>query len=90
MCTAPAKRRPALVTEGVCQGPGGVLQVQYTRLFTRHSLCVFTKDCGYTTWQTPFAETVARCNFVLRLPCRRRITVRGVKRLQAEGLKLTD
>lgn len=80
----------AWFTEGVCRNQNGTLAVQYTRGFTRHSLCVFTQDLAFSTFQNPFSENVARCNFVLRLPCRRKIKVRGIKRYQADRLKLTD
>lgn len=80
----------AWFTEGVCRNANGTLSVQYTRTFTRHSLCVFTPDLAFSTFQNPFSENVARCNFVLRLPCRRRIKIRGVKRYQADRLKLAD
>lgn len=77
-------------TEGVRRNPNHTLAVQYTRWFTRHSLCVFTPDRAFSTFQTPFSENVARCDFTLRLPCRRKVKIRGIKRYQADQLKLVD
>ena len=80
----------AWFTEGVHRNSNHTLAVQYSRWFTRHSLCVFTPDRAFSTFQTPFSENVARCNFTLRLPCRRKIKLRGIKRYQADQLKLVD
>ncbi len=78
----------AWFTEGVRRNPNGTLAVCYTRFFTRHHLCVFTSDLSYTSWQTPFSETIARCTLWIHLPCRKRLRVRSIKRYEADRLKL--
>ncbi|EJX08318.1 hypothetical protein EVA_03574, partial [gut metagenome] len=65
--------------EGVARQTGGSLRVCYTKNFTRHDLCILTRDLSYTTIQTPFSENVARCNLYIALPCRKRLRVRGLK-----------
>lgn len=78
----------AWFTEGICRNDNRTLSVCYTKLFTRHNLCVFTSDISFSTLQTPFAENIARCNFTLHLPCRKRILIRSIKSFQAHRLKL--
>ncbi len=79
----------ARFSEGAARQEGGSLRVCYTRHFTRHDLCVLTPDLSFTTFQTPFSETVARCNLYIRLPFRQKLRVRGLKQFQADRLKLT-
>lgn len=78
----------ARMCEGIATQPGGSLRICYTKGLTRHDLCVLTRDISYTTFQTPFSETIARCNLYLHLPCRRYIRIRGIKVWQARQLKL--
>lgn len=75
--------------EGASRQEGGSLRVCYTRHFTRHDLCVLTPDLSFTTFQTPFSESIARCNLYIRMPCRQKLRVRGLKQYQADRLKLT-
>lgn len=78
----------AYFTEGVCQNDNHTTSLQYNKGYTRHSVCVFTPDVALTCRQTPFLEKVARCNLTLHLPCRKKVTVRGVRQYTAEQLKL--
>ena len=75
-------------TEGIAHNPNGTLAVCRTRLFSRHQLCVFTSNFSLSFVQTPFAETVGRCNLTVHLPCRQRIRIRGIKKLTADHLRL--
>lgn len=75
-------------TEGVRRNKNGTLSIRYTRFFTHHQLCVFTPDLSFSVFQTPFSENVARCNLSIRLPCRRRVRIRSIKRYEADRLKL--
>lgn len=76
--------------EGVMCQPGGSLRICFVRRFTRHDLCVLTPDRSFCMVQTPFSETIGRCNLYLQLPCRQRVRVRGIKLCQAQRLKLID
>ena len=78
----------AWVTEGVWQTPGGTLAVQYTRGYTRHTVYLLTADFSLTCCQTPFSESVGRCDLIARLPCRARVKARAVKYARAVRLKL--
>lgn len=78
----------AWVTEGVWQTPGGTLAVQYTRGYTRHTVYLLTADFSLTCRQTPFSESVGRCDLIARLPCRARVKARAVKYARAVRLKL--
>ena len=78
----------AWVTEGVWQTPGGTLAVQYTRGYTRHTVYLLTADLSLTCRQTPFSESVGRCDLIARLPCRTRVRARAVKYARAVRLKL--
>lgn len=78
----------AWVTEGVWQTPGGTLAVQYTRGYTRHTVYLLTSDLSLTCRQTPFSESVGRCDLIARLPCRTRVKARAVKYARAVRLKL--
>lgn len=78
----------AFFCEGVGKNQNHTLSVQYTKGFTRHSLCIFSHDISLSTRQTPFSETVARCNLTLHFPCQKRVTVRSVRQYSAEVLKL--
>ena len=78
----------AWVTEGVWQTPGGTLAVQYTRGYTRHTVWLLTSDLSLTCRQTPFSESVGRCDLIARLPCRARVKARAVKYARAVRLKL--
>ena len=78
----------AWVTEGVWQTPGGTLAVQYTRGYTRHTVWLLTSDLSLTCRQTPFSESVGRCDLIARLPCRTRVKARAVKYARAVRLKL--
>lgn len=75
-------------TEGVAHNPNGTLEICYTRLFSRHQLCVFTPNLSLASIQTPFSEAVGRCTLTIFLPCRRRIQVRSIKKLAADHLRL--
>ena len=72
----------AWVTEGVWQ------TVQYTRGYTRHTVYLLTADLSLTCRQTPFSESVGRCDLIARLPCRTRVKARAVKYARAVRLKL--
>lgn len=78
----------AWITEGVWQTPGGGLAAQYTRGFTRHTVYLLTGDLALTCRQTPFSESVGRCEVIARLPCRAKVRVRAVKYARAVRLKL--
>ncbi|WP_394966020.1 PH domain-containing protein [Candidatus Allofournierella excrementigallinarum] len=78
----------AWVTEGVWQTPGGTLAVQYTRGYTRHTVYLLTADLSLTCRQTPFSESVGRCDLIACLPCRARVKARAVKYARAVRLKL--
>ncbi|WP_270914204.1 MULTISPECIES: PH domain-containing protein [unclassified Allofournierella] len=75
-------------TEGVARNSNGTMAVCYTRLFSRHQLCVFTPNLSLAWMQTPFSEAVGRCTLTIHLPCRRRIRVRSIKKLAADHLRL--
>lgn len=76
--------------EGAARQTGGSLRVCYTKHFTRHDLCVLTRDLSYTTMQTPFSENVARCTLRISLPCGQKLRVRGLKLWQVQRLHLID
>ena len=76
--------------EGIFQHKNGPLSLCFTRLFTRHDLCLFTQDICLTVRQSPFAQTVARCNLVIGLPSRRRIRVRAIKCYHADCIRLSS
>lgn len=78
----------AWFTEGVACNSNGTMAVCYTRLFSRHQLCVFTPNRSLACLQTPFSEAVGRCTLTIHLPCRRRIRVRSIKKLAADHLRL--
>lgn len=78
----------AWITEGVWQTPGGTLAAQYTRGYTRHTVYLLTGDFALACRQTPFSESVGRCDVLLRLPCRVKMRVRAVKHARAVRLKL--
>ena len=73
--------------EGAAMQEGGSIRVCYIRHFTRHELCILTRDLSLTTLQTPFSESIARCNLYINLPCRRWLRVRGMKSWQVGKLK---
>ena len=74
--------------EGAARTPGRVLTVQYSRIFTRHSVCVFTPDINFRLFASPFAQSVGRCNLTIQLPCGFRLRVRSVNRYRAAHLPL--
>ena len=75
-------------TEGAARNSNGTMAVCYTRLFSRHQLCVFSPNISLSSVQTPFSEAVGRCTLTIYLPCRRRIRVRSIKKLAADHLRL--
>ena len=75
-------------TEGAARNSNGTMAVCYTRLFSRHQLCVFSPNISLSSIQTPFSEAVGRCTLTIYLPCRRRIRVRSIKKLAADHLRL--
>ncbi len=66
----------------------GVLTARYVRGFTMHSVCVFTKDVSFGTWQTPFSEARGRCTLRLRMPFHRQVRVRSMTLVCAQRLHL--
>lgn len=78
----------AWITEGMWQTPDGTLAAQYTRGLTRHTVYLLTADCSLTFRQTPFSESVGRCDVIAHLPCRAKVRVRAVKLARAVRLKL--
>ncbi|HIX32388.1 MAG TPA: PH domain-containing protein [Candidatus Gemmiger avium] len=74
--------------EGAARTPGRVLTVQYSRIFTRHCVCVFTPDINFRLFASPFAQSVGRCNLTIQLPCGFRMRVRSVNRYRAAHLPL--
>ena len=74
--------------EGAGRTPGRVLTVQYSRLFTRHWVCVFTPDVNFTLFASPFAQAVGRCNLTVSLPGGGRLRARSVNRYRAAHLPL--
>ena len=75
-------------TEGAARNSNCTMAVCYTRLFSRHQLCVFSPNISLSSVQTPFSEAVGRCTLTIYLPCRRRIRVRSIKKLAADHLRL--
>ena len=74
--------------EGAARTPGRVLTVQYSRLFTRHWVCVFTPDVTFRIFSQPFSQSVGRCDLTVRLPAGVRFRVRSVNRYRAAHLPL--
>ena len=74
--------------EGAARTPGRVLTVQYSHIFTRHCVCVFTPDINFRLFASPFAQSVGRCNLTIQLPCGFRMRVRSVNRYRAAHLPL--
>lgn len=72
--------------EGVCRNKNRTLSLCYTRFFTRHEVCVLTGDVSYTVFQNPFGINMGYANFYVRLPCRVRFRVRGVRQYLAHRM----
>lgn len=75
--------------EGLCKNANRTLSVCYTKLFTRHEVCVLTSDLSFTLYENPFSISAGRCDVAVNLPCRRRLRVRGVLRYAAQAIPFT-
>ena len=72
--------------EDAWRGKSGVLTVRYARGFTLHSVCVFTPDVSFGTYQTPFSEARGRCTLRLRMPFHRLVRVRSIQMARVRSL----
>lgn len=78
-----------LLYEGICSNENRTVSLCFTRLFTRHEVCVFTPDIAYTLFEHPFAVSGGWCDVYVHLPCRARYRVRGVLQYVARSLPFT-
>lgn len=75
-----------LLHEGFCKNKNGTLSMCFTRFFTRHEVCVLTRDAAYTITENPFSVSGGRCDLRVHLPCGVRFRVRGVLQYLAREL----
>lgn len=79
----------AIFKEGICYNENRTISLCYTKLFTRHSVCVFTSDISYTLTENPLSTNDGRCNVTIHLPCRLQYKVRGILQYEAKNLPFT-
>ncbi len=72
--------------EGVCKNSNRTLSVCYTRFFTRHEVCAFTRDIAYTIVENPFSVSRGRCDLTIHLPSAVSCKARGVKQYLAKEI----
>lgn len=75
--------------EGFCKNGNRTLSVCFTRLFTRHEVCVLTPDLAYTITENPFSVSGGRCDLRVHLPCGVNYRVRGVLQYLAREIPFT-
>lgn len=75
--------------EGVCENKNRTLSVWYTRLFTRHEVCVLTPDVRYTVYQSPFGVSMGYATVSIRMPCAVSLRARGMPQYKAHHMPFT-
>ena len=78
----------AFFTESVRRSSNRTLELSYSRFLTRHRVCIFTSQTGFSFSQHPLLTYRQRCNLTLRLPCGLRFRVRSIPDYQANTLPL--
>ncbi|MDD3428520.1 MAG: PH domain-containing protein [Oscillospiraceae bacterium] len=66
----------AFIKEGFCKNDNRTFSICYGRIFTRHTVCIFSHDISFTIQQSPIAAKDGRCNLYINTPARVRLRAR--------------
>ncbi len=76
--------------EGVCKNENRTISLHYSKFFTLHKVCIFSKGAMYTLFQTPFGARKKYVKFYCKLPSGKTYKARGVPLYKVGRIKFVE